>query len=207
MSTTVDSDTDLTSLMSAVEPASQKLSINTQLLLALVCSVAYFYAFQLNVHWFDWMEFSHGTNWVFLPSGLRLLFVLVLLRAGAIGIALGSVVVNYTIGNPDAHVFNIVTGLISGASPYIARQLAVIWFGLDQQLANVSGRMFFKLSVLFAAVNALTHQLWYFWEGHTQNFLGSTLAMAAGDWTGTVLVLATASFAIKAYQRIRPPQL
>jgi hypothetical protein len=207
MSLTAHSDTDLASHMSANEPAPQKISVNTQLLLTLVCGVAYFYAFQLNVHWFEWMEFSHGTNWVFLPSGLRLLFVLVLLRAGAIGIALGSVVVNYTIGDPDAHVFNIVTGLISGASPYIARQLAVMWFELDQHLANVSGRMFFKLSVLFAGVNALTHQLWFFWEGHTQNFLASAAAMAVGDWTGTVLVLATASFAIKAFKQLSPPKL
>jgi hypothetical protein len=193
--------------MTATAPAPTKMKINTQLLLAFMCGLAYFYAFQLNVHWFEWMEFSHGANWVYLPSGLRLLFVLVLLRAGAIGIALGSVVVNYSFGNPDAHVFNIVTGLISGASPYIARELAVLWFRLDQQLANVSGRMFFKLSVLFAAVNSLTHQLWFFWEGHTQNFLASAAAMAVGDWTGTVLVLATASFAIKAFKQLSPPKL
>jgi len=193
--------------MSASETTPTKMSTNTQLLLAVGCGLAYFYAFQLNVYWFNWMEFSHGANWVYLPSGLRLLFVLVLLRAGAVGIALGSVAVNYSIGNPDAHVFNIVTGLISGASPYIARQLAVLWVGLDQQLANVSGRMFFQLSVLFAAVNAFTHQLWYFWEGHTQNFVGSTLAMAAGDWTGTVLVLGTASFALKTYKKFSAPEL
>lgn len=193
--------------MSATAPAPTKMKFNTQLLLALVCGLAYFYAFQLNAYWFEWMEFSHGANWVYLPSGLRLLFVLVLLRAGAIGIALGSVVVNYSMGNPDAHVFNIVTGLLSGASPYIARQLAVLWFGLDQQLVNVNGRMFFQLSVLFAAVNALAHQLWYSWEGHTQNFLASAAVMAIGDWTGTVLVLATASFAIKAFKQLSPPKL
>jgi hypothetical protein len=188
---------------------SSKISTNltTEAPLALACGVAYFYAFQLNVHWFEWMEFSHGTNWIFLPSGLRLLFVLVFLRAGAIGIAVASIVVNYSIGNPDAHVFNFVTGIISGASPYIAHQLAVTWFGLDQQLANVGGRMFFKLSLLFAAVNALTHQLWFFWEGYNQNFLGSTLAMVVGDWTGTVLVLATATFLLKAYLFIRRPKL
>ncbi len=207
MSFTVHSDTFLTSHMSDAEPASEKISVNTQLLLAFLCGVVYFYAFQLNAYWFEWLEFSHGTNWVYLPSGLRLLFVLVLLQTGAMGIVIGTLLVNYIIGNPDTHVLNIVTALISGAAAYIARQLAVIWFGLDQLLANMSGRMFFKLSVLFAAVNALSHQLWYFWEGRTQNFLGSTLAMAAGDWTGTVLVLATASFAIKTYQRMRPPQL
>jgi len=189
--------------MSAAEPASEKISVNTQLLLALSCGVAYFYAFQLNAYWFEWLEFSHGTNWVYLPSGLRLLFVLVLLRTGAIGIMFGSLIVNYNMGNPDAHVFNIVTALISGGSPYIARQLAVRWAGLDEQLSNVSGRMFFHLSVLFAAVNAFVHQLWFIYQGQTQNFLGSAAAMAVGDWTGTVLVLATASFALKAYKKIR----
>jgi hypothetical protein len=188
-------------------PSLTKISFPTEALLVLLCGLAYFYAFQLNAYWFEWLEFSHGTNWVYLPSGLRLFFVLVLLRAGAIGIVFGTLMVNYSLGNPDAHVFNIVTALISGGSPYIARQLAVRWTGLDEQLGNVSGRMFFHLSVLFAAVNALTHQLWYFWQGQTQNFIASTAAMAIGDWTGTVLVLATASFALKAYKQIKAPEL
>jgi hypothetical protein len=188
-------------------PSLAKISFPTEVLLVLLCGLTYFYAFRLNTYWFEWLEFSRGTNWVYLPSGLRLLFVLVLLRAGAIGIVFGSLIVNYNMGNPDAHVFNIVTALISGGSPYIARQLAVRWTGLDEQLSNVSGRMFFHLSVLFAAVNAFVHQLWFIHQGQTENFIASTAAMAIGDWTGTVLVLATASFAIKAYKQIKAPEL
>jgi len=179
---------------------SRQLTLQTQTLLVLICAVAYFYAFKLNLYWFDWIEFSHGVNWVYIPSGLRLLFVLIMARLGGIGVALSSVAVNYSYGDPDAHVFNIVTGVLSGASPCIAAYLAIKWFNLDTLLVNLTGRDFFKISVLFAVVNAVLHQLWYFWMDKTQNFLASSLAMVVGDWFGTVLVLATVSLAIQVYK-------
>lgn len=184
--------------MSTADATDSRLSLHAHALLALACGVAYFYAFQLNQYWFnDWLEFSHGANWIFIPSGLRLLFVLVLGATGASGIALSSIAINYTLGDQEAHLFNIVTGLISGGAPYLARHLCVKFFGLDTQLANLGNRGFFKISVLFALVNSLLHQVWYFHIGHTSNFFASALAMAVGDWLGTVLVLASASLAIR----------
>jgi hypothetical protein len=179
---------------------SRQLTLQTQTLLVLICAVVYFYAFKLNLYWFNWIEFSHGVNWVYIPSGLRLLFVLIMARLGGIGVALSSVAVNYSYGDPDAHVFNIVTGVLSGASPCIAAYLAIKCFNLDTLLVNLTGRDFFKISVLFAVVNAVLHQLWYFWMDKTQNFLASSLAMVVGDWFGTVLVLATVSLAIQVYK-------
>jgi hypothetical protein len=180
--------------------ATHKLTLQTQALLVLLCAVAYFYAFKLNLYWFEWIEFSHGANWVYIPSGLRLLFVLLLIRLGGIGIAISTIYINYTIGDADAHLYNVVTGVISGASPCIARDLASRWFNLDPLLVNLTGRDFFKISVLFAVVNALLHQLWYIWMEKTQDFLASTLAMGVGDWFGTVLVLATASLGIQLFK-------
>ena len=180
--------------------ASHKLTLQTQALLVLICAVAYFYAFKLNLYWFDWIEFSHGANWVYIPSGLRLLFVLVLARIGGVGITLSSIFINYTLGDADAHVFNIVTGLISGASPCIARYLAIRWFHLDPLLFNLTSPDFFKISVLFALMNGLLHQVWFVWMDKTQDFLASTLAMGVGDWFGTVLVLATTSLGIQIFK-------
>ena len=185
------------------ETESTKINLQTEMLLALVCGLAYFYAFRLNQYWFDWIEFSHGTNWIFIPSGLRLLFVLVLARTGAIGIALSSIAISYNLGNPDTHVFNIVTGLISGGAPYLACHVCLTWLNLDSHLANLNPRTFLRVSIVFAMFNGVIHQLWFFWNGQTPNFIASTLAMTVGDWFGTVLVLASASFAIKVY-RLKP---
>ena len=187
--------------------ASHKLTLQTQALLVLICAVAYFYAFKLNLYWFEWIEFSHGANWVYIPSGLRLLFVLLLIRLGGIGIAISTIYINYTIGDADAHLFNVVTGVISGASPCIARDLASRWFNLDPLLVNLTGRDFFKISVLFALMNGLLHQVWFVWMDKTQDFLASTLAMGVGDWFGTVLVLATASLGIQIFKLMQNRKL
>jgi hypothetical protein len=191
--------------MPAAEPTPSEANLKTQLLLAFFCGVAYFYAFQLNAYWFDWFEFSPGANWVFIPSGLRFLFVLVLARLGMVSIALSSIAVNYSYGSSDAHLFNVVTGLISGLSPYLARHVALTWLKLDTQLSNLNGRLFLQMSILFAIVNALTHQLWFFCIGQTQDFLASTMAMGMGDWFGTVLVLAAARLSIQGFKRIHTP--
>ena len=185
--------------MSATQ-APQKLTLLTQTLLVLLCAVAYFYAFKLNLYWFDWFEFSPGANWVFIPSGLRLLFVLILARLGGMGIALSSIGVNYSLSEENTHIFNIVTGVLSGASPCIARYLAMRWLNLDTLLSTLTARSFLKISILFAGVNALLHQLWFFWIGLTSDFVTSTVVMGLGDWFGAVLVLATASLCIQLYK-------
>jgi len=185
----------------STETSAPKISLRMQAWLVLACGIAYFYAFQLNAYWFNhWLEFSHGTNWIFIPSGLRLLFVLVLASTGATGIALSSIAINYSFGDPSAHVFNVVTGLISGAAPFIARHLSITWLQLDTHLANLTSRTFLKVSVLFAVVNALMHQVWFYWVGHTENFIGSAAVMTLGDWLGTALVLATANLLIRLYK-------
>ena len=180
----------------------KKISLHTQAVLALVCAIAYFYAFQLNAYWFDWFEFSPGVNWVYIPSGLRLLFVLVLLETGALGIAVASLFINYSVGPPDAHVFHIVTALLSGGAPYLSRHIAVHFFKLSPQLSGLTSAGFFKLSLMFAFVSATLHQIWYHWNGMTDNWLNSSLAMGVGDWLGTVLVLAFASLMIRGYKFI-----
>ena len=165
-----------------------------------MCAIAYFYAFKLNFYWFELFEFSAGVNWVFLPSGLRLLFVLVLLETGAVGITAASLFINYTLGSPDAHVFNFGTALISGGAPYLARHIAVNFLKLNPQLSGLTAAGFFKISVMFAFLSAALHQVWFYWHGHSDNWLSGTFVMGIGDWFGTVLVLAFASLMIKGYQ-------
>lgn len=178
----------------------KKINLHTQAALALVCAIAYFYAFKLNLYWFDLFEFSTGVNWVFIPSGLRLLFVLILLETGALGIAAASLLINYTSGSVDAHVFNLVTALISGGAPYLARHIAVNFLKLSPQLSGLTAAGFFKISVLFAIVSAALHQIWFYGNGRSDNWLNGTFVMGIGDWFGTVLVLAFASLMIKGYQ-------
>jgi hypothetical protein len=182
----------------------RKLGLHLRAALTLVSALAYFYAFHINMYWFDWSEFSHGTNWVYLPSGLRLLLVLLLPLEGALGISAASLVINYTF-MPNAHVFDIVTSLIAGGAPFLARYLAIRFFQLHPFLTGLNSAEFFKLSILFAITNATLHQIWYGLNGLTNNWLQSALVMGVGDWVGTVIVLAVVSLKIKAYKLMLGP--
>ena len=109
----------------------------------------------------------------------------------------GSIHINYAFGAPDnSHAYNLLTALISGGSPYLARFMAVHFLQLNTQLDGLTSKNFFKISVLFALTSSLLHQVWFFWSGKTDDLITNTLVMAVGDWFGTVLVLASASLAI-----------
>ena len=82
-------------------------------------------------------------------------------------------------------------GSLAGFAPFMARQIAIDYLKLDKDLLNLRALGLFKVSVLFAIISPLVHQLWYFWTGRTENFLTSTAVMMVGDWFGTVLVLAS----------------
>jgi hypothetical protein len=79
---------------------SERTNLQMQALIVLVCATVYFYAFKLNLVLFQHLEFADNVNWVFIPSGLRLLFVLILFESGALGIGLASVLINYTYSAP-----------------------------------------------------------------------------------------------------------
>ena len=78
----------------------------------------------------------------------------------------------------------------------MARVIAIHFLQLNTQLDGLTAKSFFKISVLFALTSSLLHQVWYLWNGKTDDLITNTLVMAVGDWFGTVLVLASASLAI-----------
>ena len=173
-----------------------------KILFVVGCAVTYFFAFKLNSLLFESLKFSHGVNWIFLPSGLRFLFVLVLLSTGSIGITLASLALNYTNGFSDHHLLNIVTALISGFAPLLARQICVDYLRIGNTLQHVTAKLLFQISFVFALISSLLHQVWFFWNDVTENFITSSFAMAVGDWLGTTLVLATASMIVKLYSAL-----
>jgi hypothetical protein len=158
----------------------------------IVCTTAivYFVLYQINLILFSSFNYSHRVDWVFLPSGLRLTFVLLFALDGAIGIMLASTLLTYFLYFDGSYLNLFITGSLAGLAPFIARQIAIDYFGLDKNLLNLRALGLLKVSVLFAIISPLVHQLWYFWTGRTENFLTSAAVMMVGDWFGTVLVLA-----------------
>lgn len=158
-------------------------------------ALAYGVLFEVNTLLFSTLTFSAGVNWIFLPSGLRLAFILVFGLGGALGIALASTLASlfFFDGNWP---FSVVTGLISGGAPLLARRFCADFLGLGADLKGLDGWGLLKMAVVFAVVSPLLHQLWFLSQGVTEDFVRSTLVMALGDLLGSLVVLYLARWAL-----------
>ncbi len=162
---------------------------NRFLIIAFTAAV-YFVLYQVNMTLFGSLHYSHRVDLIFLPSGLRLAFVLLFAIDGALGIMIASTLITYLLYFDGSYLSLFITGSLAGLAPFVARHLAIDLLKLDRELSNLNPFGLFKVSVLFAIISPLIHQTWYFWTGRTENFLASAAMMMVGDWLGTVLVLA-----------------
>jgi hypothetical protein len=163
-------------------------SLFSTLLTVAGCATAYALFFFLNHLLFNHLEFTHGVNWVFLPSGLRLSLVLIFLEWGAWGIALASIAISYVSYEMPA-LTAVVTGSISGFAPWLARRLCLDWLKMDPDIQHLHPTQLMLLCLIFSITSPVLHQLWFSWNGSSTHFAQDTLVMFIGDLVGTVLVL------------------
>lgn len=159
-------------------------------------AAAYAALFELNTLLFSSFSFSANADWIYLPSGLRLGFVLVFGAWGALGIVFASIGTNLLHHPSGDLVTLVVAGLISGLTPLLARKICVDRFSLDITLKNLTANQLFKAAGIFAVLSAIVHQLWLTFRGRTDNFIGSTAVTVLGDFLGSILVLYAAKYLI-----------
>jgi hypothetical protein len=170
-----------------------------KLLIIVLCAIIYYSALLTNEWIWGGSEFSFDVHWVFFPSGFRFILVLLALESGALGIALGGILWNYQDHSDLGLEFALITGCIAGFSPWLARNLSVSYLGLDREFKVVSPLTLLKISLLFATLSALIHQVWFFSQGLTENLFESFSVMALSNWAGTLLVLMAFKFIIQRY--------
>ena len=168
-----------------------------KILIAGISAGIYYLSLLINEWALGEPAFSFDVHWVFFPSGIRFVLVLLALESGALGIALGGILWIYQ-DHPDLGIqFALITGCLAGLSPLLARQLSNIFLGLDRDFKEVSPKTLLKISLLFATLSALLHQLWFYTQGLTDNLALSFGAMALSNWVGTLLVLLAFKFMVQ----------
>ena len=156
------------------------------------CALAYVGLFLLNLQLFTALAHDPHVHWVFMPSGLRLLLVLLFVESGALAVALASVGIALSFQHQGDWVKTLGAGMISGIAPLMARHLCIQHFKLSASLTNLSGTGLLKIAAIFSILSATLHQLLFAWRDGTEGFLQSTAIMAVGDFLGTLIVLYSA---------------
>ena len=171
----------------------------------IVTGTAFVYAglYFLNGVLFPALILSAHVSLIFLPSGVRLICVLLFGPWGALGIVLGGMLTSLIAPSEVFGPTLVGAWVISGLAPFLAREAGIRFLHIDRQLTSLSGMDLLKLSVVFAAFNAVMHQLWFSGQGLSGDFLSQTWSMAVGDWLGAALLLYAFKFALAASERLR----
>lgn len=149
---------------------------------------------------FEASNFSAGVNWVFIPAGLRLLLVLIFGIYGAIGVSVASIYIGLDGFFPNDPLTALVSGLISGFSPYIARAFVINKTRLSDSLNNLGPKSLLICICIFAFISPLFHQIWFYTKGYTDNFGASLGVMIIGDLIGSFIVVYAAKSLISMKQ-------
>ena len=171
---------------------SKKITLTTLLATALV----YFLLDAVNRALFSSAALTGGENWIYLPAGLRLAFILIFLGTGAMGIALASCAIGMIHLSGMDPVTVLGAGLISGFSPWLARFICLEKFKLDQELQHLNVAALVKMALTFAALNAVLQQMWFTWCDPSTHFVEATARMFTADLLGTIILLYVAKYSL-----------
>lgn len=159
--------------------------------LSLIAGTVFVYVLSLwlNEEIFRHTEFLNGVNWIYLPTGIRLLSTLLLGADGAIGLFVAGLIVDFAYYFPHDPVRAVVGALISAAGPYAVYRLALERYDLKASLANLTPRRLLVLALAVAVANPVLHHIWFALTGDTRNFAERFIMMFAGDLSGALIVL------------------
>jgi len=170
--------------------------IARNLAIVVTTAIAYGLFFLANNFLFSFTEFGFAVHWIYLPSGVILMSVLLFAEWAAVGVIIASAIISYNFYFHDDLGAALGTGFISGFSPWLARLFCIAKLELDVDLHHLTATTLLKVASAFALLSALLHQLWYLLHGHIDNFFGKVAVMAMGDFFGTLIVLYLAKLSI-----------
>ena len=161
-------------------------------------ALAFFLLCQINDLLFQHLAYSPGVSWIFLPSGLRLLLVLMLAGPGAIGVMLGSLLAG--LSRSQEPELALAAALISGLSPWLARWVCLRTMHVKSDLNELSALRLLQMALVFSVFSAVMHQALYAGVGLSTNFLEGAAVMAVGDLLGTLVVLYLVKLALRRWR-------
>ncbi|PRH22467.1 MASE1 domain-containing protein [Burkholderia multivorans] len=166
---------------------------NWRLRLASVIGTALVFVVSLwvNQEVFTHSELVRGVNWIYLPSGVRLLATLLLGSDGAIGLLVASWLVDFLYFFPNDPIRSIAGGIIATVAPYATYRLAREHYGLHASLTNLTPKRLLVLALAFSVANPLLTNIWLALRGQTTNIGERFFAMFVGDLSGTLIILYT----------------
>ena len=162
--------------------------------------VSFFVFFLINQSVFEIFSVSENINWIFLPAGLRLFFILVYRHRVLVGLFLGSLLAVVHLTQETLSPFTLCLALASTLNPLIALYAVEKWTThFNLALQNLTLEAIMSLAIIQAFFCTTLHHLIFLGFGKTlqENFLGELLTMFFGDLFGIIVMLVVLTLGLK----------
>lgn len=180
-----------------------KEDLKVNALIVAVSGVAWVAAFWLQEHFLSLFNHAPGIDFVFIPSGVRLIAILVGGIWAVVGIALGGLFLT----GPEFHTMQpgiiVLVAACGGLCTYFALRASLWATGVDWGLKRLTPLRLPFICLGVALGSAVLHNVLFGLLGLTAwpGFLNNTVAMAAGDFVGTLLAVLVVFLALRTFRR------
>jgi len=131
---------------------------------------------------------------VHIPSGFKLLFVLMGRWAAAAAIACVAFLNAYFLMFEGKMILGLALACASGLAPLFTWLFFKHRLQIEENLENIRYKDILAMGLFFAVLNSALHQLIVFWSGEQSDFAKGFLIMGIGDLTGLYVVLIIIKF-------------
>ena len=167
---------------------------------ALASAIAWTVSVQLHERFLPTLSYAPGIDYVYFPSGVRFIAILVGGLWAAIGVFVGSIL----LWGPEFGLTTwgpvLVLALCSGFAPYIALRATLNVLGVRDDLGNLRPAHLPLISLGGAAGSSLLHNLAFCalglqpWRSFGTHFVALTMGDFAGIFLAVVVVFAVLRF-------------
>jgi hypothetical protein len=157
-------------------------------------ALAWLCFFRLNGFIFSYLEQTQFINWIFMPSGISLVSVLLFDEFAVVGLFIGAIITSPEVSSNMTETLAI--SLISALNPYIAVHITKRLLKVDHILSQLRAKELILMAIFSAAFNSLSHHL-YFHLAALKASWANCAKMFVGDLLGMALTLILFNIALK----------
>lgn len=172
-------------------------------LIVALSAMAWVGSFMLHERFLPFLAQAPGIDLVFIPSGVRLLAILIGGIWAVIGVCIGGLFLTGAEFQTMQFAVILAIALCSGLCPYVALRASLRATGVEAGLGNLTAARLPLICLGVALGSALLHNLLFSGLGMESwsSFTVHVLAMAAGDFLGILLAVVIAFMILQIYRR------
>lgn len=172
-------------------------------LIVILSAAAWVGSFTIHSRFLPFLEHAPGIDLVFVPSGVRLIAILIGGIWAVIGVCVGSLFLTGPEFQTMQPAVILAIAACSGLCPYIALRASLRATGVQAGLDNLTAGRLPLISLGVALGSAVLHNLLFSALGVEPwtLFARNVLAMAAGDFIGILLAVVVAFLVLRSVRK------